>query len=115
MSNKKQFGVWIDSHQAILVGKENVDSGDFVVLAHADDKGSESNSKFFKEITANMQNAEEIHVTGTGDYQEEFINHLKSTPQFKNIVASESTSNKMSDEKLVEYIAGHFDGTLGKA
>ncbi len=106
MSNRKQFGIWMDSHQAIIVGKENVDSGDFVILGHADDGGAESNSKFFKEITSLMQNAEEVHVTGTGDYQEEFINHLKATPQFKNVLAKESTSNKMSDEKLIEYISG---------
>ena len=32
--NKKQFGVWMDSHHAIIVGRENVDSGEFVVLGH---------------------------------------------------------------------------------
>jgi hypothetical protein len=33
--NKKQFGVWMDSHHATIVGKESVDTGNFVVLAHA--------------------------------------------------------------------------------
>ena len=55
-----------------------------------------------------MQNVEEVHVTGTGKEQEQFIHFLAKTPQFKNAVAKESTSNKMSDEKLIEYIAEEF-------
>ena len=120
---KKQFGLWIDSQNATVVGRKNVDTGDFVVLAHAKNAGRESNSnenaannaektlrqKFFKEISSHIQNVEEIHVTGTGDIQEQFINYLAETPQFKNTAAKESTSNKMSDEKLVEYIAEKFN------
>jgi stalled ribosome rescue protein Dom34 len=120
--NKKQFGVWMDSHQATIVGREQLDTGDFVILAHAKNSGQGSNSsehsannaekglqqKFFKEITSHMQNVEEIHVTGTGKEQEQFISFMAETPQFKNAVAKESTSNKMSDEKLVEYIAEEF-------
>ena len=60
--------------------------------------------KFFKEIAALMQNVDEIHITGTGDSQEQFMKFLAGTPQYKNAVADESTSNKMSDEKL----NGHF-------
>ena len=64
--------------------------------------------KYFKEIAGYMQNVEEVHVTGTGKEQEQFIHFLAKTPQFKNAVAKESTSNKMSDEKLIEYIAEEF-------
>lgn len=119
--SKKQFGVWMDSHHAIIVGKANVD--DFSVLGRAGNAGAQSNSnekhaqndektlqlKFFKEITALMQNAEEVHITGTGTSQEQFVHFLQETPQFKNTIANESTSNKMSDEKLVEYIAAKFN------
>ena len=65
--------------------------------------------KFFKEISAHMQNAEQVHVTGTGKEQEQFIHFLSETPQFKHAIAKESTSNKMSDEKLIEYMRAHFD------
>lgn len=121
--NKKQFGVWLDSNHATVVGKELVDSGDFVVLAEAKnvDQGNYSNEntsnnaeqtlqqKFFKEITSHLQNAEEVHVTGTGITQEQFINYIAQTAQFKNTEANESTSQKMSNEKLVEYIAQKFN------
>jgi stalled ribosome rescue protein Dom34 len=65
--------------------------------------------KFFKEIAAHMQNVEEVHVTGTGTAQEQFIRFLSETPQFKNTVSKESTSNKMSDEKLIEFFADKFN------
>lgn len=120
--SKKQFGVWMDSQQAIIVGRAQVDAGDFVVLGHAKNAGQGGNSnenaannaertlqqKYFKEISGYMQNVEEVHVTGTGKEQEQFIHFLANTPQFKNAVAKESTANKMSDEKLIEYIAEEF-------
>ena len=113
----------MDSHQAIIVGREQIESGDFVVLAHEKSSGRESNSNenagnnaerkvlhmFFKEIAAHMQNAEELHVTGTGQVQEQFIHYLAETPQFKNTVAKESTSQQMSEEKLLEYISKAFN------
>lgn len=123
VKNKKQFGVWMDSQRATVVGRTAVDSGDFVILAHVGTGGQEGNSnenaannaeqgslqKMFKEIMSHMQNVEEIHVTGTGTVQEQFIKYLAQTPQFKNAVAKESTSNKMSDEKLLEFVAGQFN------
>lgn len=123
LQNKKQFGVWMDSRHATVVGRKNVDTGDFVIIGQVENKGADSNSneksvhnaqkglqqKFFKEITAFMQNAEEVHITGTGTEQEQFIHYMAETPQFKNTKAEESTSNKISDEKLLEYIAEKFN------
>jgi stalled ribosome rescue protein Dom34 len=123
VKNKKQFGIWMDSRQATIVGRELVDTGDFVILANEKNAGQGSNSnenaanntertlqqKFFKEITAHMQNAEELHVTGTGQAQEQFIKYMAETPQFKNTIARQSTSNKMGDDKLVEFIAEKFN------
>lgn len=121
--NKKQFGVWLDSQHAIIVGKKDNATEDFEILAHEqvvshDTKGNENaanNSeitelhKFFKNIASHMQNVDEIHVTGTGTAQEQFIRYLSETPQYKNSVAKESTSNKMSDENLIAYIKTQFN------
>ena len=120
---KKQFGIWMDTHHATVVGRENDNTHDFVVLAHVKNDGAGSNSsenasnnlektlvqKFFKEINSHIQNAEELHVTGTGDIQEQYIHFLAETPQFKNVVAKETTANKMSDAKFIEFIAGKFN------
>lgn len=55
-----------------------------------------------------MPNADEVHVAGTGTAQEQFIHYLASTPQYKDTVTKEFPSNKMSDEKLVEFICKTF-------
>lgn len=122
-NNKKQFGVWMDTHHATVVGSENTETGALVVLAHI--KGEEVSSspsnknennqkkmlqaKFFKEITTHLQNATHLHATGTGQVQEQFIHYLAKTPQFKNVQTEESTANKMSDESLLAYIATKFN------
>ena len=123
MSNHKQFGIWIDKNNATVIGREQVDSGDFIILAHVRGEHTASNSseknaqnqektlegKFFKEITSHMQNADVVHVTGIGEMQEKFNHFLAETAQFKNTKTSDSTSEKMSDEKLVEFFAGKFN------
>ncbi len=121
--NKKQFGIWMDSHHATIVGRQHIDNGDFIILDHVKNHGPDSNSnenasnhqeigltqKFFKEIVANIPNMDEVHVTGTGQIQEQFIKFLADTAQYKNVVSSESTSNKMSDEQLLVFITKHFN------
>jgi stalled ribosome rescue protein Dom34 len=121
--NKKQFGVWMDSKNATVVGRENLDNGSFVILAHEKSGGQDSNSnenaannaekgslqKLFKSITAHMQNVDELHVTGTGTAQEQFIKYLSQTAQYKNAVTKESTSNKMSDENLIAFVTAKFN------
>ena len=119
---KKQFGVWMDTHYATVVGRATNHTEDFTVLAVAGNAGAEHNTseknqhndertlqhKFFKEILSHMQNAEELHLTGTGTSQEQLMRYMADTPQFKNTVTQESTSNKMSDENLVAYIGAKF-------
>ena len=39
MTNQKQFGVWMDTHNATVVGSENAGTGALVILAHT--KGEE--------------------------------------------------------------------------
>jgi stalled ribosome rescue protein Dom34 len=121
--NKKQFGVWMDSHNATIVGRENTENSEFSVLSHVQNEGAANNSnenssnnqeialtlKFFKEIASKMPNVDEIHITGTGQIQEQFIKFLGETAQYKNAKATESTSNKMSDESLVKFIINHFN------
>ena len=121
--NKKQYGVWMDSHQATIVGRDDSDSGEFGIVAVVKNPGTNSNSnenaannqeitlkqKYFKAITASIVNLDEIHVTGTGQVQEEFIKFLAESPQYKNVVSSESTTNKMKDDQLVAHFTKHFN------
>jgi stalled ribosome rescue protein Dom34 len=122
VKHKKQFGVWLDTRHATVIGFRDPQATEFSVLAHVENSGAGSNSsenaannrektllhQYFKEITRHMQNADEIHLTGTGTIQEQFTHYLADTPQFKNTLTTESTSNKMSDESLLEYVAAQF-------
>ncbi|HEX8270487.1 MAG TPA: hypothetical protein VF581_11405 [Flavobacterium sp.] len=121
--NKKQFGVWMDSHDAIIVGRENAESEEFSVIGHVKNSGAANNSnehsannqesaltqKFFKEIAGKMPNIDELHLTGTGQIQEQFKKFLSETAQYKNAAVTESTSNKMSDESLATFVMNHFN------
>lgn len=121
-NNKKQFGVWMDGSAAFVVGKENEGDGEFKMLAEVSGEKAPFNTnentgnnhqqtldqKFFKQIASHLQNAEEVHVTGTGKIQAQFIHYLADTPQFKNVEATECTSNKMGEQELVEFFSERF-------
>ena len=121
--HKKQFGVWMDSQHATIVGRKDINRGEFTILGHVKNAGASGNSnenaannqeialvhKFFKEIAHTFPNVDEIHVTGTGQIQEQFIKFLRETPQYKNAKSTESTSNKMSDEQLLSFVTNHFN------
>ncbi len=123
MSEQRKFGIWMDNFNATVVGKENPEAEDYSVIAHVAGEGAPDNSseknlhnhenalrvKFFKEITSHMVNAQVVHVTGTGQAQERFIHWLADTPQYKNVKATECTSNKMSDERLVEFLGAKLN------
>lgn len=121
-NSKKQFGVWMDSHHATIVGRKNIDSGEFILLSHVKNENTKSHSnenaannsertllhKFFKEISSHLQNVEELHITGTGTAQEQFKKYLEETPQFKHAKLEESTANKMDDDKFIKLITEKF-------
>ena len=119
MSTQKKFGVWMDTHHATVVGSDDSEAGTLTVLAHVKGEVSSGSSseknennqkqmlqtKFFKEIATHLVNATHLHATGTGQVQEQFIHYLAETSQFKNTKTEESTANKMSDERLLEFFA----------
>ncbi len=112
----------MDTHQATIVGCASA-ATEFTVLGHAKNPGPGPNSnenaknnlektlvqKYFKEIGRHLENADEVHLTGTGSIQEQFKNYLGETPQFKKTVVSESTSNTMSEKKLIEFVGSKFN------
>jgi stalled ribosome rescue protein Dom34 len=123
MNNQKQFGVWMNTQGATIVGREEPEAESVKLLASVSGEKTPPNSseknehnekqslqlKYFKQIAAHLQNATYIHVSGTGQVQEQFIHYLADTPQFKNTKTDESTSNKMSDDKLVEFMAAKLN------
>ena len=119
---KYQFGVWMDNYNAVIIGRDEDETQDFQVIATVNSEMPAPNTnehtgnnheimlkkKFFKEILKYMQNAKEVHLTGTGQAQEELMKYMAEEPQFKNTVTSESTTTQMSEERIAEYIAEKF-------
>ncbi|MEO6252887.1 MAG: hypothetical protein ABIO79_06260 [Ferruginibacter sp.] len=120
--DQKQFGVWMDGQHATVIGPD-AETGALKVLAQVTSEEvspSPSNknmnnqkimhqAKFFKEISSYLTNATHLHATGTGQAQEQFMHYLADTPQFKHTKTEESTANKMSDERLVEFFSEKFN------
>ena len=120
-TTNKQFGVWMDNRKASIAGREGIDDK-FEFLGDESNEGARNNSnertaqndekmlqnKFFKSILAHMPNAEQIHLTGTGTAQEKFRSYLAETPQFKNAKVDDSTSEPMSEDKLLEFFNSNF-------
>ncbi len=121
----KQFGVWMDTQHATIIGVSHDNEADgFKVLAHVKATGNLPNSNehtfnndrernetaFFKDIAAHLQNAEEVYVTGHGTSQETFSHFLQETPQFKNVKTTLDTAQQMSDEALVEKVRAQYHG-----
>ncbi|MEO8146047.1 MAG: hypothetical protein ABI723_00355 [Bacteroidia bacterium] len=116
MKNNYKFGIWMDSMHATIIEADK-ENGKLRVLAHVEgeeptaheSEKTENNqkimlqAKYFKEIASHLQNATHVHLTGTGQAQEQFIHYLSQTPQFKNTQTEETTTNRMSDEKLLDY------------
>ena len=119
--NEKNYGIWMDTRSAVIAGVGN--EGTFSVLGQIDNPGAEGNSnenaannhemaltqKFFKEIAALMTNPERVHITGTGQIQEQFASYLAGSAQYKNVETSHSTSNKMGNEALLSYFEVFFN------
>ena len=55
-----------------------------------------------------MQNAKEIYVTGPGVAQEQFINYLADTPQFKATKTINDTETNLSEGDLVSLVTQKF-------
>jgi hypothetical protein len=123
MITQRKFGVWMDTEHATIARTVDHNPGTLEIVAHINREEVATTplnknenrqkkmlqQKFFKEIAGWLENATHLHATGTGQVQEQFIHYLSETPQFKNIIMEESTANKMSDKRLLEYFAEKFD------
>ena len=120
-TENKQFGVWMDNQKASIAGRKGIDD-QFQFLGTEENSGARANSnertaqndektlqqKFFKSILTHMPNAEAIHLTGTGTAQEQFKRYMSETPQFKNAKVTDSTSQPMSEDKMLEFFSSNF-------
>lgn len=124
MSNNRQIGIWMDGHQATVVGRENVTTGEFIILGKVEGEKIMGNSNenaannlarkaqgnFFKDIAKLLTNATHAFITGNGTAQEQFSRFLKETPQFKQLKTTLGTDSQLSDSQLINTVGQHFPG-----
>lgn len=123
MTNRKLAGIWLDTENAIIAKNHNgQDASEFSVCGSAQHEKQHGNSsentgnnseqttkaKFFKEIDHQLENTEELFITGPGTVQEELKNYLLDTPQFKNMKITLDSSQKMNENQLLETVTRHF-------
>lgn len=110
----------MDTRSASVAGMG--EDGTFAVVGQVANPGPDGNSsenaannheialvhKFFKEIAGLMDSPEKVHITGTGQIQEQFASYLAEEAQYKNVESSHSTSNRMGDEALCAYFGEFF-------
>lgn len=123
MSEKKLAGIWMDSENAIVVKNHDIESSyKFFVcdpvkrdVQHGNSSEKNANNveqtntaKYFKDLENLITNTQELYLTGTGQIQEQFKNHLAETAQFKNLKVKLDTAQKMSEEQVLETVKNHF-------
>ncbi|MEC5158783.1 hypothetical protein [Chryseobacterium sp. MP_3.2] len=123
MSEKKLAGIWMDSENATVVKNHDIESAyKFFVcdpvkrdVQHGNSSEKNANNveqtntaKYFKDLEMLITNTEELYLTGTGQIQEQFKNHLAETAQFKNLKVTLDTDQKMSPDQVLEKVKSHF-------
>lgn len=113
----------MDSENAIVVKNHDIESSyKFFVcdpvkrdVQHGNSSEKNANNveqtntaKYFKDLENLITNTQELYLTGTGQIQEQFKNHLAETAQFKNLKVKLDTAQKMSEEQVLETVKNHF-------
>lgn len=124
MTDRKLAGIWIDTEKAIVVKNHDAQNAFKFFLCspvkaeiqHGNSSENAGNNaertnrmKFFKEVEHLLTNSQEVYITGPGTIQEELRNYLRDTAQFRNLKIDLDTSQKMSDEQVLETVKEYFN------
>ncbi|MDR2235190.1 MAG: hypothetical protein LBE92_03620 [Chryseobacterium sp.] len=124
MTDRKLAGIWIDTEKAIVVKNHDAQNAFKFFLCspvkaeiqHGNSSENAGNNaertnriKFFKEVEHLLTNSQEVYITGPGTIQEELRNYLHDTAQFRNLKIDLDTSQKMSDEQVLETVKEYFN------
>lgn len=122
--NQKQYaGVWLDSQEAVIItnSPEN-ENGVYTILdkvkaAINHGGGSEhsiNNSKqadmlkYFKSVSDQLLNYDEILIFGPGKSQKQFQNHLKEEAQFNSKQITIDSDDQLTDPQMIAKVRDFF-------
>jgi stalled ribosome rescue protein Dom34 len=122
-NEKQQVGVWIDNQEAILISttpesenKEYTIHGK-IKASGAHSGGSEHNMnnakhtdaiKYYKAVSAQLVNYDQILIFGPGQSQEQLQNHLHEDAQFKSKKISIDTADQLTDPQMIAKVRDFF-------
>ena len=119
MDTKKIAAIWLDSEKAIIVKNHHDQSAhEFIIvdeILHEKQVGNTSEhaannseqttkAKFFKEIDKQLDNTQELYITGPGTIQEELKHFLLDTAQFKNLPITLGVDQQLSNEAFLSQV-----------
>jgi len=121
-ANKKQYaGVWIDNQKAMIITNSE-SGGEFAIKEklkagenfgggseHSMNNAKQSdNLKYFKTISSQLLNYDEILIFGPGKSQEQLQNHLEDDAQFKNKKISIDSAEHLTDPQMIAKVREFF-------
>lgn len=122
-SQKQYAGVWIDNNKAFIISKnsENEDA-DYSIKEkiqakenhgggseHSMNNAKQSDSvKYFKSLSGQLLDYDEILLFGPGKSQEQFQNHLNEDPQFKSRKIIVETAEQLSDGQMIARVRDFY-------
>ncbi|MBL7944262.1 MAG: hypothetical protein JNM00_15955 [Flavobacteriales bacterium] len=123
-THKKVAGLWIDHEQALIVStSDHTPHGDYNVIGkvkaghHAFHSSNENASnhqrhaeleKYFKEVSKNLHQFDEVLVFGPGKAQEEFVNHAHADKQMANKKFEMSSTGNLTENQMTAHVREHF-------
>ncbi len=119
---KQYAGVWMDNSEAFIISDSGEKSEDFKISGkvssaahmgggseHAMNNAKTNDTlKFFKSISKQLLDFDEIFVFGPGKAQEQFRNHLKDDFQFNNKPISIDSADQLTDPQLIARVREFF-------
>lgn len=120
---KKHTGVCMDnSHALVIALEDDNETGEYKILhkVKADEQhggGSEHSMnnakhagsiKYFKSISSQLLNYDDILLFGTGKAQEQFHNFLKDDQQFSNKKITIDSSEQMTEPQMIAKVRDFF-------
>jgi len=122
--NQKQYaGVWLDNHHAMIItNAPGNEKGEYTIQNKIKAKenhggGSEhsmNNAKqgdlitYFKSVSHQLLNYDEILIFGPGKSQEQLQNHLREDAHFKNKKITIDTANQLTDPQMIAMVREFF-------
>lgn len=120
--NEKQVaGIWMDNNKACVITRDSA-GNEFTILQtiKADDSrggGSEhsmnnakqgNSAKFYKSISALLQNYDKLLIFGPGKAQEQFKNHLEADAQFAKKNISIDSADQLTEPQMIAQVREFF-------